>query len=198
MGGDPLKFAPATDDNALTVDPTDPNASVPAHTPEWSNLRSSDPMETPGPDDNVAGLPAVQTDDGLLLHDDAAYSLGQSMGFSPDAFDFTTEPTEPVKYTKTYFGVTNANCDKLDDGGIIIDWTPGPDDDGFLIINWLAEDHVDPSDPSLDLPIAEFAAETTGNARLGWDLRYAYASPVEDGGTRGLGVDLVHEGWVLM
>ena len=94
MGGDPLKFAPATDDNALTVDPTDPNASVPAHTPEWSNLRSSDPMETPGPDDNVAGLPAVQTDDGLLLHDDAAYSLGQSMGFSPDAFDFTTEPTE--------------------------------------------------------------------------------------------------------
>src|SRR5262245_13404290 len=74
---------------------TDPNASVPAHTPEWSNLRSSDPMETPGPDDNVAGLPAVQTDDGLLLHDDAAYSLGQSMGFSPDAFDFTTEPTAP-------------------------------------------------------------------------------------------------------
>ena len=36
-----------------SVDPTNPNV----------DLR---PMETPGPDDNV-GLPAVQTDDGLLL-----------------------------------------------------------------------------------------------------------------------------------
>lgn len=39
----------------------DVNDAHPHHTPEWSNPRSSDPAETPGADD-LAGLPAVQTD----------------------------------------------------------------------------------------------------------------------------------------
>jgi hypothetical protein len=127
----------------LAVDPTNPNTG---HTPEWSNLRSGDP-----------GLPAVQKD---------------------DTFDFTTEPTEPTEPTATPTAhetqrliVGNAGNGGLahfntDDGGIIIDYTPGPDDnDGFLIINWLAEDHVDPSDPSDDLKpteslIADYAEPT--------------------------------------
>jgi hypothetical protein len=64
-------------------------------------------------------------------------------GTIKDALDFqpqlTSEPTAPDG----------------DDGGIIIDWTPGQDDEGFLIVNWLAEDHVDPSDPSDDLKPTE-------------------------------------------
>jgi hypothetical protein len=60
------------------IDPTDPNASVPGHTPEWSNLRSSsDPVETPGPDDNVAGLPAVQKDDGDSAPSSGAPFIGE-------------------------------------------------------------------------------------------------------------------------
>jgi hypothetical protein len=39
------------------------DTNVTAHTPEWSNLRGSDPMETAGPDDNLSALPAVQMDD---------------------------------------------------------------------------------------------------------------------------------------
>jgi hypothetical protein len=113
----------------LAVDPTNPNTG---HTPEWSNLRSGDP-----------GLPAVQMD---------------------DTFDFTTEPTEPEaaataptqRLIAINFGNGGLAHSNTDDGGIIIEWTPGPDDDGFLIVNWLAEDHVDPNNPNADLRDGEY------------------------------------------
>jgi hypothetical protein len=150
-GGDPIRYEFDGDETLilnlykqddgqtfddLVVDPTNPNTG---HTPEWSNLRSGDP-----------GLPAVQKD---------------------DAFDFTTEPTEPTATATAQTQrliVVNAGNGGLarsntGDGGIIIDYTPGPDDnDGFLIINWLAEDHVDPSDPSDGLEPTESLTPSDG------------------------------------
>jgi prepilin-type processing-associated H-X9-DG protein len=80
------------------------DTNVTGHTPEWSNLRSSDPMETPGPDDDADDgllLPAVQDDSrsshsggvNVLFGDGSVRSTDTSavatlMGFdfpSPDA-----------------------------------------------------------------------------------------------------------------
>jgi hypothetical protein len=55
------------DAGRLAVDPNNPNNGSTGHTPEWTNFRGSDPMETPGPDDDADDgllLPAVQTDGG--------------------------------------------------------------------------------------------------------------------------------------
>lgn len=41
----------------------DTNAGHPHHTIEWTNFHGADPMEEPGLDDDLAGLPAVQTGD---------------------------------------------------------------------------------------------------------------------------------------
>ena len=56
--------APESSSSEVVVDAGDVDNARRHHTPEWSNLRSGDPMETPGPDDDLAGLPAVQMDDG--------------------------------------------------------------------------------------------------------------------------------------
>ena len=112
-GGDPIRYEFDGDETLilnlykqddgqtfdnLAVDPTNPNTG---HTPEWSNLRSGDP-----------GLPAVQKD---------------------DTFDFTTEPTVTATAHETQRlivvntgngGLARSNAG---DGGIIIDFTPGPD-----------------------------------------------------------------------
>ena len=52
-----------TDDGLLTVDPTNPNTEVDGR----DFLIWQRGYGTPGPDDNIVGVPAVQTDDGLLL-----------------------------------------------------------------------------------------------------------------------------------
>jgi hypothetical protein len=76
---------------------------------------------------------------------------GETRGVSADAFDFTTEPTG------TAMGDFDGNGDV--DGRDFLIWqrgnTSGPDgNDGFLVINWLAEDHadpfVDPNNPNVD------------------------------------------------
>jgi hypothetical protein len=56
---------------------------------------------------------------------------------------------EPERYSFVFEGNTNDNPGNTGDGGIIIDFTPGPDDaDPFVDPQ---NPHVDPSDPSADL-----------------------------------------------
>ena len=72
--------------------------------------------------------------------------LTQGQG-APDAFDFATEQTAPEKYMEFKLKevlisgvIQNGDGDGHNDGGIIIDFTPGPDDnvglpaaDGLLL-----------------------------------------------------------------
>ena len=64
---------------------------------------------------------------------------------------FPTETIRPVE--------------SMSDGGIIIDFTPGPD------ANWLAEDHlsVDPNNPNTEVDGRDFLIWQRGNATPGPD-----------------------------
>ena len=71
--------------------------------------------------------------------------LTQGQG-APDAFDFATEQTAPEKYMEFKLKevlisgvIQNGDGDGHNDGGIIIDFTPGPDDNRLT---------VDPTDPT--------------------------------------------------
>jgi hypothetical protein len=104
-------------------------------------------------------------------------------------------PTETVRPTAS-----------LGDGGIIIDYTPGPDD------NRLAEDHlsVDPNNPNADVDGRDFLVWQRGNATpasgpagetdglTAGQLATLLLPAVQDHGLLLPAVTIAHEGFLLI